>query len=931
MRSLWAAGMLLRRFRVERGVVLLIGILVAATSFAFAAAPRLVDRAADAALQERLLAAPASTRDITARTEAAIRPGPSDALGGVRAFGDRVAAEFPASLSALVEEQLVKVTSVRLFLPEPPSYETHLALRYQDGLEARTRLVEGRWPADRGMPLRRVDFFDEPRPRRPSFVEVAFGAAQAAELGIELGDRLTVIADASDPFVRGNGVRIEPAIVEVVGLFEPLDSADEYWAGDTDLLVAAQVGSDERPIAHATAYVAAAAYRSIAVDEIPFAYEWRYRLDPGRIDAGEVSQLRADLPRLDRIALRPTRFDLDAAVIRSGLRPILDRYAAERALAESALAIAAIGPFGLAASAMATVAVLLARRRAAALALARGRGASSSLVIGTGLWEAVIIAGTASLAGLALAIVAVPSRATGASEALAVGFGAVATVLLVGGSWRAARQPLGQALREDAGGLRVPARRLVIEGTIVALAVAATALLQQRGLTIESPDGIPRADPLLASVPVLSGLAAGIVALRLYPLPVRFLGWLAAGRRDLVPVLGLRTISRRSGVANLPLLALLLAAAFGAFGSVIASSLDRGQVVASYVEVGADFRLERVGNEAMTFLDPASVPGIEAAAPAYVERAARFESHPRQRASVSVTAIDAAAYLAVAGGTPADPAWPAEFLAAPEGPGIGTPERPIPAILSTRLPTGTIALAPGDTFEIEVAGEELIFRLAEIRPAFAGSDGRLPFAIVPLDWVRAASPTGVFPVLRYWLRGPAAAAEPLSGAIAGAAGSARVVSRHEALAGLRESPLGQLVVAGYQVAIVVAAVYLALTVLGATVLSAARRTRDLAYLRTLGLSAPQSLGLSVLEHAPPVLLAVLPGIGLGIAVALLCLPALELGTFAGTTDDVPAAVDGTALAVLAGSLMLAVAVAIAAGTWLSRRARLVNALRIGED
>ena len=37
---LWAAGLLLRRLRSEAGIVLLIAVLVGATAFVFAAAPR---------------------------------------------------------------------------------------------------------------------------------------------------------------------------------------------------------------------------------------------------------------------------------------------------------------------------------------------------------------------------------------------------------------------------------------------------------------------------------------------------------------------------------------------------------------------------------------------------------------------------------------------------------------------------------------------------------------------------------------------------------------------------------------------------------------------------------------------------------------------------------------------------------------------------
>jgi len=132
-------------------------------------------------------------------------------------------------------------------------------------------------------------------------------------------------------------------------------------------------------------------------------------------------------------------------------------------------------------------------------------------------------------------------------------------------------------------------------------------------------------------------------------------------------------------------------------------------------------------------------------------------------------------------------------------------------------------------------------------------------------------------------------------------------------------------------AVIVAAAYMALTIVGALILSSSRRTRDMAYLRTLGISSVQSVALTVMEHAPPVLLALVPGIALGYAVALLTLPSLGLGTFAGTTGAVPLFVDVPALALMVVALLAVVAVAVVAGTWLSQRARLVNALRMGED
>ena len=107
---------------------------------------------------------------------------------------------------------------------------------------------------------------------------------------------------------------------------------------------------------------------------------------------------------------------------------------------------------------------------------------------------------------------------------------------------------------------------------------------------------------------------------------------------------------------------------------------------------------------------------------------------------------------------------------------------------------------------------------------------------------------------------------------------------------LHDAPLAAAIPLGYSLALIVAAVYMALTIIGSLVLSAARRTRDLAYLRTLGVTGRQALALTIMEHAPPVLLAVIPGVALGIGVAILCEPGLGLATFVGT-DGAPLFVD----------------------------------------
>ena len=937
MRSLWAAGLLLRRIRTDWGIVLLTFLLVAATSFVFAAAPRLFNRVADDGLRHAVRVAPASQRNLALDLDSSLEPGSGGGISGVSSYGDQLAQQLPPSLAAVISDRQLRITTVRFYVPDPPSYETHISLRYQDGLTDATRLVAGRWPADRGVPLRQAgpgvggDGTDGGAQAEPVILEAALSAASAAEIGVRVGDRLAVTLDGSDLLVRGTPDRIVPTEIQVVGLFEPLDPGADYWDGDSELLQVSQHGEPDSPVAYATAYISAEMYPSLWASSLPFHYEWRFRVDPGRLDAGQVDQLQVDLHRLGLITGSSIGSSRGTVVVLTSLPAILDRYAAQRDLAESVLSIAAIGPFGLAGGAIAMVAILLVRRRRATLSLARGRGASGTLVLGTQLWEAVLLAGAAALVGLLIAVSGIPGRESPLSLALALAVGGTAILLLVGASWPTARRPLGQLEREDAPVLRVAPRRLVIEATIVLIAVAATLLLRQRGLTVGAAGDVARFDPLLASVPVLSGLAAGIVALRLYPLPIRGLGWLAAQGRDIVPVLGLRTIGRHSAAANLPLLVLLLTAAFGAFSSVIVASVNRGQVAASYLDVGADYRIERIGIGALeAALKPATVSGVEAVAPGIVDPFAAFASVPNQRSFIYLDGVDPLTYRQVTAGSAADPRWPHAFLAEPAGPGLGTDANPIPAILSPELPSGSALLAPGDTFHMTVAARSMTFQLVERRASFPGIDEHTSFAVVPYNWLQAAFGNRLLPPSVMWLRAPAVVAGRLAASVA-EVGSARLVSRYDAYAALHGAPFGAVIAAGYGVALVIAAIYMALTIIGAVVLSAGRRTRDMAYLRTLGVSAPQALALTITEHAPPVLLALVPGVALGIGVAILCEPGLGLATFVGTSGGVPLFLDWPALALLVVALVGVMAAAIAAGTWLSRRARLVDALRIGED
>lgn len=939
MRSLWAAGLLLRRLRSEPGMLLLLFLAIAVTSLTFAAAPRLFNRVSDDALRAALRAVPASQRNVVLAQATRLDPGTKGGVSGVRAEGDRLAEQFPPALAAVISERSLRVTTPRLHIVSALSVDSYLTLRYQDGLTDATRLDTGRWPVDADVSLPPVEVGVGPgapgpgKPAEPVVLEAAFSSADAAVIGVHLGDRLPVKIDDTDPLLDGIPFQLAPVEIQVVGLYHPLDPTSEYWSGDASLMRLSPGTVDPALgmlTAYVTAYVPAELYPGLFSGGLPFRYEWHFRVDPQLIDAGQVAALQGDLRHLDFVAGASELGSPETVVLRTGLLPILDGFASQLSASESMLSVAAIGPFALAGAVLGMIAVMLITRRRAALALARGRGASGSLVLGTQLWEAIVLGGAASLVGLVAALALVPARGSPLSPTLALAVGGMSVLLLVGASWRTAQRPLGQLERDDPPGLRVTPRRLIIELTIVGIAVAGALILRQRGLTAGGAGG-GRFNPLLGAVPVLSGLAAGIVVMRLYPLPVRALGWLAARRRGLVAVLGLRTIGRHPATANVVLLVLMLTAAFGAFSSVVVTSIDQGQVVTSYLTVGADFRVEKVGIGALApSHDPATLPGIEAVASGIIDKSAPFASFAGQRASLYLDAVDPRPYADVAAGSAAEPGWPSAFLARPTGAGLGTEKNPIPAILSPQLPSGSADLALGDTFQIRVRDQRMTFRAVERRSTFAGIGDPAYFAIVPFNWVQAAFTDGVLPPSVMWLRAPREAAARLAANFPEAAGAARILSRYDAYAALHDAPLVAAISNGYALALLVAAGYMALAIIGAVVLSAARRTQDLAYLRTLGVSVPQALALTIVEHGPPVLLALVPGVALGIGVAFLIAPGLGLEPFVGMSG-LPLFVDWSTVAVMGAALVGVVAVAVIAGTWLSRRARLVDALRIGED
>jgi ABC-type antimicrobial peptide transport system permease subunit len=148
---------------------------------------------------------------------------------------------------------------------------------------------------------------------------------------------------------------------------------------------------------------------------------------------------------------------------------------------------------------------------------------------------------------------------------------------------------------------------------------------------------------------------------------------------------------------------------------------------------------------------------------------------------------------------------------------------------------------------------------------------------------------------------------------------------------MHDAPLVAAVGGGFALALVVAATYAAVAVVAVVVLHAQRRSREAAFLRTLGLSDRQVGLLTLVEQGLPLILALVIGIGLGLALAWIVAPGIDLAAFSAPGATVILQVDWVSIAAVSAVTVVVVAVAIAISSWFALRLDVGRTLRIGDD
>ncbi|HEV7811220.1 MAG TPA: FtsX-like permease family protein [Candidatus Limnocylindrales bacterium] len=920
----------LRRIREDRVPTVGIAVVILITATVFAVTPRLLDRVADDAFRGVVRQATAFNRNVALIEEQVPPPRSADApLAEVNDEGERLVAKMPASVQGLISARSTVIDSERWSLRIDTPDPTFVRFRIQPGAETRLHYVAGRPPTPA------ITTVALPPPAQPTpggdqqtakILEVAIAADAARPIGHGLGETIMLRPDGRDALVGGE--RTSVAGMKVVGLFAVDDPSDPFWYEDHGLehVTYRSLGGDSL-LVDVTALIPVESYlpmlQIVDSDITAVRATWRSFIDPARLRTADLDPLVRDLRKLDTVFPRsqPGARPSDAAAMQSGLLNLVTTHQGRWTSALAILTVVAIGPVAVAFGALALVAAVAARRRRPALALVRNRGASLGQAIRAVLLEGALIAIPSAAVAIAVAFLVIPSDQQRPTILAATVVGVVAVILLVvtGLSGTAVRAG-GRGSDGDGAPASGPSvRRLVLDATIVLVAAGAAYLLRERGVRGASAAGtLQAADPLIAAVPALAGLAAGVAAVRLVPLPLRALGRVAARGRGFVALLALRRAA--SGGTTAPLIIVLLgAASIGTFASTALVHLDRASEASTWQAVGAPFRVASNAGSLPHALDLTKVSGVRAVANDFQALVAFGTSRIRAQ----LNAIDAPVYESIIGGSPGDPELPAEMLGA--APAV------LPVVVSSSLATRADGVKVGQEFDILVDGIPFPVRVTAVRDTVAGLPSGGLFVVISRTQMKEKRPGLDLAPSTLFVDAADDGAGAIRDAVAAATPAATVDARTELEQRFTDSPVTAAIIAGVALSAFVAAVYAALAVAAALALAGAARLVEVAQLRTLGLSRRQASALALIEHGPTVLFAFAAGVALGLGLFALLEPGLGLDALVGSRVDVPLSADPRQLGLIFLGVLVIAGIGIALAAWTQRRGAPVAALRRGAE
>ena len=459
-------------------------------------------------------------------------------------------------------------------------------------------------------------------------VEAAISKTMADDLGIQAGEEYVTFRKIESDA----GTRNVQIPVRISGVWEPKDTKDPFWfypwtVFDKQLFV---------PDATFQGRIT-----SLLPDEIG-QIVWYWLMDGSQVHAADANRLVASMDRIRQRAstlLANTKLDI------SPYDALRDYQQSARVLNILLFAFS-IPIIGLLLAFISLVVGLSVARQRNEIAVLRSRGATAIQIVAIAALEAGLLAGFALIVGATISTRV--AEAIGATKSFlnftldpnlrinltgtALQFGALAlgvTILAqVLPSLGASRHTIISYKQELARTVRAPWWQRAYLDLLLLIPVGyGIYLLQQQGSVLlpgSTSGGDIFDNPLLFLLPALAALALTLVVLRLLPIIMAAVSWVAARTRSVGFLLATRYLARDPGFYTTPLVLLMLTLGLSVFTASLAQTLDNHLYDKNFYAVGADARLVEMGATNQSSMSPfgAGASGEEGGAAAGADGAA---------------------------------------------------------------------------------------------------------------------------------------------------------------------------------------------------------------------------------------------------------------------------------------------------------------------
>ncbi|UAJ78233.1 FtsX-like permease family protein [Leifsonia sp. ZF2019] len=900
-------GLAARAFAASRGALALLGVVVLIATTAVSAWPRFAEGLLGAELRYRVEEATPVNRDLlTSTITGTVQSAGGGSFGGTAEPG-AVWQGMPGALASArsaMAPALRAVTGTGDYAsrsddatttgpPDAASDSRYVTVvESYARLRAAAALDAGAWPS----PIATVG-----TTATPPTVDVVLTTDAARLVGWTVGQTRTASS--------GSAFRLR-----LSGTVRPLDTGSDFWSLETVRAHGSYVDrGDAGKLYRAVAWVDPGSWTRVApLFAGTFTQGW-FPVAPSALSVSLLDPVRSALGRFLSAAPTPSFGGVPTTLrFSTSLDRTLDAYSARAQPANTLFAILAAGPLGVALAVLVLGVRLLLGRRREALALLAARGASPArlrrdLAIDTAL---------VSVPGAGLGLVAALLLTPGADSLLRPVALALACALAPPALSAAAAGRLGPG--DDLRGGRTARRRWgwVLEVLVLGLAALGVAALLQRGPEPASAGlGV---DPLLALTPVLLALAACVVVLRVYPVPLSWLTRALRRRRGPVAFIGATSALRSRAGSLWPVFAVVTGVAIAVFSAGVLSTERAGIESGALARVGADLSV----TAPTTFTDEQverlrSVRGVAASAVVEWAGGVRVQAGS-QGGDLSGYLVDPAELARVQSGIPEAARVSSALVQkdrARTGAVIGGFDPTIP-VTSAILYAGTAVhlgvtefdFAPG----VYVRDAQWVIIDRTALPASAGLTGRPQTVLVSLA--------------------PGADAATVHDELAAIAGTgATIGDAQREQQTLRAAPL----VAGLETIALLSITLSALMCVGALLLAlvigTASRTRLVATLRTIGYTARQTGALLAWELGPLLVAGLVAGIAVGLALPAIVLAPIDLSGFTGGPIAPAVVVDPLLIAAAAGGFVLVTLAVTLIALAVARRRSPAAVLRAGGE